>query len=989
MNFATLLGLKRNQGETPQRRHKANRRRDLRLRLGLERLEVRTVPTFLAPVTFAVGSTPVASVVGDFNGDGRVDVVVTGGATGTVKTLLSNGDGTFQAPISSPAGLSPQAIVTADFNGDGKLDVAASQSPSGIDILYGNGDGTFQPPIVVPTGAYLNHLAVGDVNGDGLPDIVGSSTGYGGTIFVYKNMGGGVYTPGGSYSGGLGAFDVELADFNHDGKLDIIEANTLTMDVRIYQGNGDGTFGLGRSLSTNTSATRLAIGDFNRDGNLDFVAVGSTMSVMLGNSDGTFRVPALYPGLVGQTDVQVADFNGDGIPDLVESNGLVELGRGDGSFYAVNANPGATGSTVAVGDFNGDGAPDAAFTATATSSLTVLTNAANDSAMLGGAVGLVVTSQDVVNAGVPFTVTVSAVDANGNVVPNFTGTVGLTNSSTLNAAQAISYTFTAADAGVHTLGATMTKSGLQPLTVTSPLLPSGVKTITVMGAAATHFSVTGPATAAAGVPASVTVTALDAFGNLSNGYVGSIRFTSIDARASLPANYTFSLADAGTHAFPVTFVTAGSQTVTAIDATVATMLGATTAITVTPASAVSLRLAGGGGPIGSPTLVTATALDTYGNVDVNYTGTLHLTTTDANSTVSADVATVNGVGTFTVNSLTLGAQTLNVVDVARSAMAANLAVVNTPGLGAKFVVTSLSASVAGTSQSFKVTVYDNYGNISTGYRGVVQISGSDARMNGAGYYSFTAADSGAHTFTVAFTTAGTQSLTLTDYYTPAINFSQTGIAVTASSATSLAFTPIQGVVAGTAQSVTVTLRDAYGNIATGYRGTVLITSSDTLATLPAAYTFTAADAGSHTFSITYKSSGGQTLVVQDTVNTLYLTSSVRDVLITASTMTGFAFRAPSNATAGLAFSVNVSAVDVYGNAIIGYRGKIHFTGASGGGNLLPADFTFTAADSGSHNFSITFTSTGTLTLGVADVANGAFNGQTQVVVKAGGGGGKH
>ncbi len=995
MHFATLLRARLMKEGRLRPGRTGSRQRNTRVLLGLEKLEVRTVPTFLAPVVFAAGAGPAASVVGDFNNDGRPDVIVTNSGSATVSTLLGNGDGTFQAPVSSPTGLSPQAIIAADFNGDGRLDVATSQGGSGLDVLYGNGDGTFQAPIVIPTGAYLNHLAEGDIDGNGTPDIVGSSTGYGGTIFVYKDLGG-IYSAAGSYSGGLGAFDVDLADFNHDGKLDLVEANTLTNDVRTYQGNGDGTFGVGRSFSTGTGVTRLALGDFNRDGNPDIVAAGSTMSVLLGNPDGTFQAPSLYPGLTGQTDMQAADFNGDGNLDLIESNGRAELGRGDGSFYAANANAGVAGNTASVGDFNGDGAPDVAFTSSSTGSVTVLTNAANDASMLGGAVGLVISSPDVATAGAPFTVTVTAVDAAGNVVPNFVGTVGLANARIGFVAQATSYTFTAADAGTHTLVnvETLTKAGLQQFTVTSPLLPTASRTVTVSAANATRFTVEGPATTAAGAATSVTVKAYDAYGNVATGYAGTVRLASSDVQAGLPAIYGFGAADAGVHNFAVTLRTAGSQSVNATDTSNGTVLGTATGIAVTPSVAVSLRLVGGGGPIGSPSLVNATALDTYGNAATGYGGTLHLATTDPNATVSADVAVANGVATFTVNSLTLGAQTLTVNDVASPAMAATESVVNTPGLGVKFVVTPLAAAVAGVSQSFQVTVYDNYGNVATGYRGFVSVGSSDPQMVGVGYYNFTTTDAGVHAFAVSMRTAGTQSLTVSDHYTPAMRFSQTGIAIAPAAASSLSFTALHGTTAGVAQAMTVTLRDAYGNIATGYRGTINLVSSDAQAVLPAAYAFTAADAGVHTFTVTFKSAGSQLITVTDAANAP-LTSTQKDLPVTAAAMSGFVLRAPSNVTAGMAFSLTVTAVDAYGNPITGYLGKVHFSGPSG----IPIDYTFTAADVGTHVFSVTLTATGTQTIGVQDMVAGSLKGNVAVSVKTsstsgggtgggGGGGGK-
>ena len=148
------------------------------------------------------------------------------------------------------------------------------------------------------------------------------------------------------------------------------------------------------------------------------------------------------------------------------------------------------------------------------------------------------------------------------------------------------------------------------------------------------------------------------------------------------------------------------------------------------------------------------------------------------------------------------------------------------------------------------------------------------------------------------------------------------------------------------------------------------------------YTFTATDAGSHTFSVTFKSSRGQTFTATDTV-TSTMTYFQRDIMISAGAMTGFAFRVPSSATAGVAFAVTLTAVDAFGNTITNYVGKVHFTGPNG----VPVDYTFTAADAGSHVFSVTLSSTGTQTIGVQDTLNGALKGQTSVQIVASGGGG--
>jgi hypothetical protein len=152
----------------------------------------------------------------------------------------------------------------------------------------------------------------------------------------------------------------------------------------------------------------------------------------------------------------------------------------------------------------------------------------------------------------------------------------------------------------------------------------------------------------------------------------------------------------------------------------------------------------------------------------------------------------------------------------------------------------------------------------TGYRGSVHFTSSDAQAALPGNYTFSASDNGVHTFSATLKTAGNQSLTATDTTTSSIAGSQSGITVTAAVATRLAISAPANVSLGVAFSVTVTARDAYGNIATGYLGTIRFTSSDNKAILPSNYTFVASDAGVHTFLVTFMSSGTQTLTATDT-----------------------------------------------------------------------------------------------------------------------------
>jgi hypothetical protein len=969
----------RRAGQTATRKPRAT------FRPSLEYLESRVVPAFLAPVAVAAGVSEGAVVVGDFNGDGRKDIAVSN-LNNTISVALGNGNGTFQSPVVTATTAGSWAMVAGDFNRDGKLDLAANAiGGNSIDLLLGNGDGTFQARVSYATGAYVNRLASGDLNGDGADDLVGASIGYGGTLFVLKNNGDGTFLPSQGYSAGVGAQDVVIADLDHDGKLDVVTANQSSQGgIATLKGNGDGTFQSSRAFYAGSAPFRETVGDYNEDGNLDVVVLNSYISnqfsISLGNGDGTYQAPHSYsmPN-GGLAQVESADFNGDGHLDLIEANGQVELGRGDGSFYSIQGNAGFNGNYLALGDFNGDGAMDAVATGFGAVA-TTMTNAANDRSLVGSASQLSLSAPATAVAGQPFAVTVTARDANGNVAADFVGTVGFTNP--LNPTMATSYTFTAADAGVHTISnaGPLLAAGVQTLSATSPFLPTASTTISITPATASRFQVAAPATATAGDPTTaVTVVALDAFGNVAPSYVGTVHFTSTDAQAGLPANYTFTAADAGVHTFAVALRTSGTQTVSATDTLSPTANGVTPGIVVTPGVAVGLSLSGGGGFVGSPHVVAVYAVDGFGNVATTYNGTAHLTTSDALATISPDGAIANGVGFFTITPQTLGDQTITVMDAATGFTATETVLV-TPGQGVSFTVTPLANAVAGTAQTMKVTVYDAFGNVSTVYRGTMRVSSSDYQVGE--YYAFTAADAGVHTFTVALKTAGTQSVTVADTANAAMTLAQTGIVVTPAAAVSIAVSPLVASTAGVAQNVTIAARDSYGNVATSYRGTLAFSSSDTQVAMLSAYTFTAADAGVHTFAVTFKSSRGQTFTVTDTANAA-MTYFQRDIMVNAAAMTGFAFRVPSSATAGLAFSVTLTAVDAFGNPIVGYVGKVHFTGPNG----IPVDYTFTAADAGSHVFSITFSATGTQTIGVQDAANGSLKGQTSMKVVASGGSG--
>src|SRR5207253_2598695 len=155
---------------------------------------------------------------------------------------------------------------------------------------------------------------------------------------------------------------------------------------------------------------------------------------------------------------------------------------------------------------------------------------------------------------------------------------------------------------------------------------------------------------------------------------------------------------------------------------------------------------------------------------------------------------------------------------------------------------------AGTGGTFTVTAYDAYGNVATGYTGTLHFSSSDGQAALPDDVTLT---NGTGTFSATLKTAGTQSVTATDTANAALGGSQAGITVSPAAASMLVVSAPSTVTAGVPFTLTVTLLDAYGNVATGYLGTVQFGSSDPLAELPIDYAFTADDGGVHTFSATF------------------------------------------------------------------------------------------------------------------------------------------
>ncbi|MBL8207217.1 MAG: VCBS repeat-containing protein [Blastocatellia bacterium] len=350
-------------------------------------------PSAGSPVS--VGNSPYATVVGDFNRDGRQDIAVANAASNDVTILLGNGSGGFSPAPGSPVsvGNSPYAVAVGDFNGDGRQDLAvANGDTNNVTILLGNGNGGFTPaagsPVSVGNKPYA--LAVGDFNGDGRQDLAIPNFGSNNVTILLGNGSGG-FTPaaGSPVNAGNGPRSVAVGDFNGDGRLDLAVANVNSGNVTILLGNGSGGFtpAVGSPLSVGGGPLSIAVGDFNGDSRQDLTVannISNNVTILLGNGNGGFAQSAGSLVSVGNSPyaVLVGDFNGDGKLDIAAANAnannvTILLGNGSGGFTPAAGSPVSVGSgplSVAVGDFNGDGKQDLATANANANNLTILLN---------------------------------------------------------------------------------------------------------------------------------------------------------------------------------------------------------------------------------------------------------------------------------------------------------------------------------------------------------------------------------------------------------------------------------------------------------------------------------------------------------------------------------------------------------------------------------------------------------------------------------------
>ncbi len=334
-----------------------------------------------------VGQAPGSIAIADVNHDGKLDIIVANTGIGTLTVLLGNGKGHFTPATGSPfaCGKSPNDIAIGDFNGDGNLDliIANTETPF-LTILLGDGRGGFKPsphsPFDTHSYPHVHGVAVADFNGDGKLDAVTDSWGHNQILMFTGDGHGNLNFPGQSFNTGKRPYQrLRTADFNKDGKPDVVTTDLDQNAISILLGDGRG--GLhdapGSPFPAGEAPWAVAIDDMNHDGNLDLVIIpyapdvqdpGNVgVTVLLGDGKGGFRKmpgsPLSLAGCEGPDRVATGDINGDGYRDIAVACGqnnklMLYLGSKDGSFQLTTHDVQTGWAGIAMADLQGRGKND-------------------------------------------------------------------------------------------------------------------------------------------------------------------------------------------------------------------------------------------------------------------------------------------------------------------------------------------------------------------------------------------------------------------------------------------------------------------------------------------------------------------------------------------------------------------------------------------------------------------------------------------------------
>jgi hypothetical protein len=320
-------------------------------------------PSFQDSVYFDTGQHPVQIATGDFNRDGKLDVVTVNRGDfihGDLSLLLGNGNATFETAISLAAGDRPIDLEVGDLDRDGNLDLlVADDAQPRLVFLAGLGNGAFSPAIDIPLAQSSSEIDLVDLDQDLNLDVVTRNQ-------ILLGKGDGTFEAPRNYANGL-ALTMRHHDVNADGNVDLITLNPSSQSVSILLGDGAGNLDLTHRYLVGSFPEQVAIDDVDGDGALDLMISNFSadhLSILYGRGDGSFLGAPIY-GLLTAFDAGLGHFDDDSHLDValarLNRDAAIFPGSGDGAFGSPVFLPDQDGDHVVSGNFDADRYDDLAF----------------------------------------------------------------------------------------------------------------------------------------------------------------------------------------------------------------------------------------------------------------------------------------------------------------------------------------------------------------------------------------------------------------------------------------------------------------------------------------------------------------------------------------------------------------------------------------------------------------------------------------------------